>query len=340
MKANRSSVGPAVDQPDPKLRFYLFLGEDDAQSRALAARLQEALGAEKFVLPMSAVKATPALLVDEAAALSLFGERRLLWVEPAGNDLVEGVEALLAADSIESPVVAIAGSLPKSSALLKIAEASPLALAFTTYLPDSDEAARIVVDLGRRVGLEITLPVAARIADTCGNDRAVAMQELEKFALYVEGSTSSPKKLGHDVVDAVGADGSEGDIANLADLALLGDMSALAEAIARLPKTAVEPIPAVRALQRRILMLAPALARVERGERIHAVMTSLGKSLFWKHKPVIEKMLDRWTAEGLATAAERAGALERSLMFSEAPQFEALAEELFALARKARSAAR
>jgi len=87
-------------------------------------------------------------------------------------------------------------------------------------------------------------------------------------------------------------------------------------------------------------MLAPARARVERGERVDAVMTSLGKRMFWKEKDLVERMLARWTSEGLATAAERAGALERSLMFSETPEYESLGEELLAIARKARSGAR
>lgn len=340
MKANRSSIARAVDQPDPKIRFYLFLGQDEAQSREFGARLQEGLAAAKFVVSMAAVKASPSLLVDEAAALSLFGERRLIWVEPAGNDLVEGVEALLAAEAVESPVVAIAGALPKSSPLLKLAETSPASLAFTSYMPDGDEAARIVASLGRRVGLEVDLAVAARIARACGNDQAIAMRELEKFALYAEASPNLPKELGREAIDAIGADSSEGDLQRLADLALLGDIGELADAVERLPKSAADPIRAIRFLQRRILMLAPARARVERGERVDAVMTSLGKRLFWKEKDLVEKMLARWTSEGLATAAERAGALERSLMFSEAPEYESLGEELLAIARKARSGAR
>ena len=51
----------------------------------------------------------------------------------------------------------------------------------------------MVADLGRRVGLKIGTPVAARIADACGNDQAVVMQELEKFALYAGASPHSPK---------------------------------------------------------------------------------------------------------------------------------------------------
>lgn len=340
MKASKSSIGRAVDRPDPRIRFYLFLGQDEAQSRALAARLLQSLGAAKSALGAGALKDGPGLLVDEAAALSLFGERRLIWIEPAGNDLVEAVEALLAAEAVESPVVAIAGALTKSSPLLKLAEGSPNALAFTSYMPDGDEAARIVADLGRRVGLKLSPPVAARIAETCGNDQALAMQELEKFALYVGASPHSPRELTHDAIDAVGTDSSEGDFLRLADLALLGEVAELADAVTRLPKGGTEAIPAVRSLQRRLLMLAPARARIERGERLDAVMTSLGRALFWKDKTAVEKMLARWSANGLATVAERAGALERNLLFGDAPQAESLGEELLAIARKARSGAK
>lgn len=338
MKAQKSSIGRAVDQPDPNIRFYLFLGPDEAQSRALAARLLQGLGAVKFALSASDVKGNPALLIDEAASLSLFGERRLIWIEPAGNELAEAVEALLALESGESPVVAIAGALTKASPLLKLIEGSPAALAFTAYQPDGDEAVRMVSDLGRRVGLKIGAGVAARIAEACGNDQAIAAQELEKLALYAGASTNAPKELDHDALDAVAVDSSEGDLRRLADLALLGNVAELGEAVARMAPAGSEAIPAIRSLQRRLLMLAPARARIERGERVDAVMTSFGKSLFWKDKASVRTMLGKWTADDLAKVAQRAGALERALMFSEVPEREALGEELLAIARKARSA--
>lgn len=337
MKASRSTVSCLVDQPDPKVRFYLFLGPDEAQSRALAKRLLDGLGAQKFAVAMAAAKANPALLADEAAALSLFGERRLIWVEPAGNDLTESAEALLAAEAIESPVVAIAGALPKSSALVKLAEGSPAALAFTAYVPEGADAARLVSDLGRRVGLKIAAPVAARLADSCAGDQAVISRELEKLALYLDASPHSPKGLDHDAIDAVGA-GDEGSSAlHLGDLALLGEIGELAEAIAHLSSGTSDAIPAIRSLQRRLLMLAPARARVERGERVESVMTSFGKSLFFKDKDKVARMLRTWSADDLARVAERLGVLERGLLFSEAPERETLGEELLTIARKARS---
>ena len=336
MKASKSSIGRSVDQPDPKIRFYLFLGQDVAQSRALAARLLEALGAAKFVLAAGDLKIAPGLLVDEAAALSLFGERRLVWIEPASNDILEAVEALLAAESIESPVVAIGGAL-KSSPLVKLAEASKSAVAFTAYVPEGEDSVRMVSELGRRVGLKISPPIAARVAEACSSDQAIVARELEKLALYVGASPHSPKELEHEAIDAVGAESGESDFLRLADLALLGEIGELAEAVSRLPPGGSEAIPAIRSLQRRLLMLAPARARVERGERLDAVMASFGKTLFWKDKSSVERMLRSWTANDIAKIAQRAGQLERSLMFSPLPERDALAEELLGIARKART---
>lgn len=337
MKAAKGSIGRAVDQPNPDTRFYLFHGPDEAQSRGLAERLMDAMGASKFVLAAGAIKSDPAALVDEASALSLFGGKRVIWIEPAAKDIEEGVAAVLDAPSIESPVIAIAGSLTKASPLLKLAEASRLALSHASYVPEGQDAVRMVADLGRRFGLKILPPVAARLADSAGNDQAIVTQELQKLALYVDASPEAPKELDLAAVDAVGAESAEGDFQRLADLALDGNIDELSDELSRLPSGGSQAIPVIRSLQRRLLMLAPARARIERGEPLDDVVTSLGRSLFWKDKARIERMLRKWSADGLATAAERAGQLERSLMFTKAPDREALGEELLAIARKARS---
>jgi len=337
VKATKASIARSVDQPDPAVRFYLFHGPDEAQSRALAERLVQALGASRFLVAAATIKADPASLADEAAAMSLFGGKRVIWIEPAGEEILAGVEALMEAAGAESPVAAIGGALRKSSALLKLAEGSREALAFAAYPPEGQEAARMVTDVGRRFGLKVEPQLAARIAESCGNDQAVVSRELEKLALYVDASPQTPKALDREALDAVGAETAEADFLRLADLALSGDMAGLADELSRLPPGGSEAIPVVRSLQRRLLMLAPARARVDRGESPDAVMASLGKSLFWKDKPLVARLLARWDSKGLATVAERAGALERQLMFTPVPDQSALGEELLAIARAARS---
>ncbi|MEO7634051.1 MAG: DNA polymerase III subunit delta [Sphingomicrobium sp.] len=336
MKPAKGAIGRAVDQPDQRHRLFLMFGPDNAQARALGDRLVEALGASRLLISGASVKSDPASLADEAGAMSLFGGKRVVWVEPAGEDVLAGVTALFEAPPPESPVVAIAGELKSSSGLRKLAEGSPLAVAIGCYPPSDEDAVRMVVEIGRRHGLEIASEVAARVAASCDNDRALVAQELIKLALYLDASTNAPRRLEHDALDAVGAENAEGNMLRLADWALNGDLARLTGELAHLSAAGSEAIPVVRALQRRLLQLAPARAQVERGRSPNDVMAALGKSLFWKDKELLGQLLTKWDAKRLSALSERVGALERDLMFSPVPERDALGEELIAIARAAR----
>ena len=336
MKSVKGSIDRSVDQPDPKVRFYLFHGPDEAQSSALGGRLAKALNAAKHSAAAASLRGDPALLADEAGAIDMFGGAKVIWIQPAGEEIVTAVEALLDAPAAESPVVAVAGRLGKSSGLLKLAESHALALAHVSYELDARDAERLVSELARAEGLRAQPGVASRIAEACANDRRMMAQELAKLALYLDASPDAPKDLGSDALDAIGAD-MGGDFLGIADLALAGDIRSLGEALSRMDSSGKEAIPIIRSLQRRLLMLAPIRSRVDAGERLQSVMTSLGKSLFWKDKPMVEKMLGMWDSAGLARVSERTGTLERRLMRGDSPPpAGALGEELVAIARQAR----
>lgn len=336
MKAVKTSLAKALERPDPSIRFYLFHGPDEAGSRALAGRLLKGLGdAEKFIVSSQAAKADPACLADEAGAISLFGGKRAILVEPAGDEITDGVAALLEAPAIESPVIAIAGSLRKTSALLKLAEGSLAALSHCSYVPEGRDMERVIVEMGREVGLRVEADLAQRIAGAANGNQAIAAQEMGKFALYLGAEPASPKQLDHGTVDLVGADSAEADLMRLGDLALAGRMAELLDELARLPHGGAEAIPVLRALQRRLLMLAPLRARIERGESVGGVMASMGKSLFWKDKALVERLLSVWSAERLAEAASRVSALERQIMLRPLADEAALGETLITLARAA-----
>ena len=335
MKAARGTILRSVEQPDHAVRFYLFHGPDDAGSRALAERLLKGLGAEKSALSASDVKADAALLASEAGAMSLFGGARLIWVDPAGDEIAEGLEALLDAPAVESPVVAVAGTLRKTSPLLKLAEAHGSALAHASYAPEGRDADRMVMEAGRADGLRIESDLAARVAAACNGNQAILAHELVKFALYLNASPDRPKELTHDVVDLLGADSGEGDMMRLGDLALAGRANDLFEELDRVALTNSEAIPVVRALQRRLLQLAGLRARVEQGQSVDAVMTSMGKALFWKDKGLMQQLLANWSAERLAHMLERSAALEKAIIFSDEPPVAALEEELVTIARAA-----
>jgi DNA polymerase-3 subunit delta len=334
VKSARGSIPRALDRPDPSVRFYLFYGPDESQSRALAARLLAGLGAEKFVVAAQAAKSDPALLADEASAIALFGGRRAIWVEPAGDEIAAGVEALLEAPAAESPVIAIAGALRKTSALVKIAEGHSQALAHVSYEPSERDTVALVEDMARSEGLRLGSGIAARIAAAAGGDRGIIAQELAKIALFLDAAPDDPRDVDRDVLDAIGA-GSEGNAMRLGDLALAGDVETLSHELDASAGDA-EPISVLRALQRRLLMLAPLRAKVDSGQRPHDAVTSAGKAVFFKEKDLVVRMVSRWDSASLSRVLERSGELERRLMSSDPPPASvALEAELIAIARTA-----
>ena len=335
MKLAGQAIGRAIDQPNPALRFYLFYGPDEAGSRHLAARLLKSLGAEKFAVLAATVKTDPALLADEASAMALFGGPRAIWIDPAGDEVTDGVTSLLAAGSVESPVIAIGGALRKTSGLVKLAEAHVAAASIVSYVPEGHDADQMVIAAGRVEGLRIDNDVAARLAADCGNNQAIVAQEVAKFAIFLGAAPDQLRDLTHDVVDLLGADSSEGNLIRLGDLALAGDPLALLEEIERAAMAPNAAIPVVRALQRRLLQLAPLRGRIERGENVSGVMTSMGKALFWKDKPLLQQLLSKWSAERIAQVMERSAALERAAMLSDEPPIASLGEELVTIARAA-----
>jgi DNA polymerase-3 subunit delta len=336
VKANRGQVDKALKAPG-ETRFFLFYGPDDSGSRALARAIGATLGAEAERIDLSGadLKADPARLADEAASISLFGGARWILVDPAGDEAIPALEALLEAAAAGNPVAVISGALKPTSRLLKLALAAPTAVAFASYVPDGSDLDRLVTDMARASGLTMRGDVARRIAEACGGNRAIIGQELEKFALYLGAAPQAPQPLDHDAVDAVGAAADEGDLSRLVDAAAGGDPKALEAELVRLRAAGLEGIPLIRAMLRRMVLLARLRAEVEAGSAPGAVMASAGKALFWKEKDAVGAQLSRWRADLIAKAVNRLVEAERQVKAPGGLGPVAVDEELFAICRQA-----
>jgi DNA polymerase-3 subunit delta len=336
VKANRPQIERALREPGDT-RFFLLHGPDDSGSRALARMLAATLGpeAERVELSGAELKSDPARLADEAASISLFGGARYVQVEPAGEEALAAVKALLEAPAAGNPVLLIAAGLRPASKLLKLAIDSKAAMAFASYAPEGREADRLVLDMARERGLIVRPDVATRIAEACAANRAILALELDKYALYLDAAPERPQQLDHEAVDAIGAAGGEGDLGKLAESVGSGDQALLQAELLRLAGEGVEGIPLVRMVLRRMLTLARLRAEVERGNGVDAVMASQGKSLFWKDKDSMKPQLARWRSALLAKSIERLLEAERLVKSSGGPGTVAVDEELFAICRQA-----
>jgi DNA polymerase-3 subunit delta len=337
VKANRPQLERALKSP-AETRFFLFHGPDDSGSRALVEALAGAAGsgAERIDLAGSDLRQDPARLADEAASISLFGGARYIVVEPAGDEVVPALEALIESPRAGNPVALVAGALKPGSKLLKLALAEPSALAFASYVPEGRDADRLVADMARAEGLIVRPDLARRLGESCAGNRALIGQELKKLALYADASPEAPRPLDHDALDAVGAASEEGDLSRLVDSVGSGNSALLQAELLRLRSEGIEGIPLIRAVLRRMMLLTRLRAEVEAGNAVGAVMASpAAKSIFWKEKDAVAGQLGRWRADLLARTVSRLVEAERQIKASGGLGPLAADEELFAICRQA-----
>lgn len=312
MKANLNQLTRAIDSVSPDIRLYLLHGPDEAGARDIAARLARAMGpeAERVDLEPGQLKNSPGRLADEAASLSLFGTARHIRVIGAGEESVEACTLLLAAERAGNPAVMIAPGVKTSSALVKLAIASPRAMASVFYLPEAGEADRIATGIAREHGLRTIGGTAARIAVAAGGDRAVMTRELEKIALFLDAAPERPRELDDAALNDIGADLGDAEMSRAIDAAIDGGPDRLADELARLGMAGVSPIPLLRQLVRRLMTLAELRGEIDRGAGVNSVIDRV----FFRERATTARALRHWPAARISEAIDRVRRAERATM--------------------------
>lgn len=337
MKANRSQIEKALDAPSPDIRLFLLYGPDEAGSAALAKRLERAMGpqAERIDLDGSTLRGDPARLADEAASLSMFGDRRWVRVSGAGEESVAAVEALLAAPQAGNPVLVVAGAIKGTSKLAKLGLANPAALAFASYAPDEREAGQIAIGQARDLGLRLGPDLARRIAEACGNDRALMAGEIEKLSLYLDASPDHPAEATAEAFAALSAETIEADVGPLVNAVLGGDVDGLHRELAMLHASATPLAAITRPLLGRAMLLGRIQAEFEECGSMERALESAGRAIFWKEKGAVNRQLRLWPADSIARLVHHLLEAERATRGSGGAGDVIVRHQLLTIARQA-----
>lgn len=316
MKLKPEAVGTRLDKPSPDIRLYLFHGPDEAGAADLAARLARGVGAdaERVDLDGPALRARPGLLADEAASMSLFGDKRHIRVAAMGEESLEAVTLLLAAERAGNPVVALAPSIKGTGKLAKLVGDAPNAIACACYVPDAQEAARIATASARDHGLRLSHDAAEYLASASNGDRAILAREIEKLALFLDADATHPRDAGMEALEAIGADLAETEMFAAIAALVDGDPAAAGAEIAAMQAAGESSIPLLRMAVRRLMTLAEMRAEVDNGSSIQQVVEQ--HRVFFKEKPATIRALRRWNSDHLARAITRLREAERATMAS------------------------
>ncbi|WP_230631911.1 DNA polymerase III subunit delta [Sphingomonas sp. Leaf37] len=316
MKANARDIKSALERPSPDIRLYLLHGPDGSATAELANVLARAMGpdAERVDLDGATLRSDPARLSDEAASMSLFGGARHIRVSPAGEECLEAFTSLLEADHAGNPVVALAPTVKSTAKIVKLAIDSRRAMAFAAYEPSAADLERLAAAMARDHGLRSGGTTAARLAASCGGDRAVLAREIEKLALFLDAAPDRPHDLDDAALDAIGADLGEAEMGHVVDAVVTGHTAVLGAELARLTEAGTSPIPWLRLLARRLMTLAEMKAEIDAGATQDTVFKR--HRIFFREEANTAQAIRRWNPAMLSTALTRVRNAERAVMSS------------------------
>jgi DNA polymerase III subunit delta len=294
----RSFIGAVTARPD--IRLFFIFGQDESAIADIAGQMAVQLGAaERVDIDSDRIRNDPALLADEASALSLFGDRRYIRLNFRREEGLDAVANLLDLASETNPVIATAGNLAKTSKLRKLVEGHKRALAHICYLPDERDAAASVIAYAATQGLKLDRSLAARIARYTGQDRKLAQAEVEKLALYYDAAPERPCTVGVAAFEALSAETGEEDVGGLVNHLMSGELRNLGSDLLAARDMGIDAIRIVRALQRRVALLLSLRAKVDEGGN-PAALAKANRSIFYKEEGEFVRQLGRWSSKRLA----------------------------------------
>lgn len=321
MKLKPPQIDSFIKNPDANIQAALIFGQDTGLIAERFTALSKAISPnpnDPFLvtdLTASTIQQDPTLLFDHVAELSLTGERKLVRIRDADNNLTKHFKALFAQPPGGAFIVISAEGLRATGSLCKLFETEKTAAALPCYQDDrAGLEALIQRDLSEK-GLSLEADALAYIAAHLGADRLATRSELEKLALYMGDEKTVT------LVDAQAVIGDQTQLA-MDDLAYACAGGEIEQALAHLDRLFREGQAAVgvlRALSNHFLKLYRVAGKVVNGERLDSAMAQLRPPIFFKKKNAFSKQVALWTLPLLTKALARLQQAETDCKTSHMP---------------------
>lgn len=342
MKFDARRFTQYLKEPSSEIRALLIFGADEGLVRERAGSVVRAIVEDVndpfrvAELEAGAVASDPALLIDEAAAISMIGGRRLIRLSGVGDRLTAALESLLEAPPGDSLVVATAGELNARSKLRKLFESSPNAAAVACYSDNAAALDGLIESVLSARNLAIDTDAKSWLIQNLGSDRMISRQELEKLATYMGTGTDAVRTVGlEDAVACIGD--SSAELFDQAGSATMhGDAPGMIRALGKAMEGGNSAVGILRLVARRIQRLHYVASAVEGGARRDAAFKGLTPPAFSREANEMSLLLSRWTAPRLARALELVNEAEAKCKTTGMPTEAICARTLMQLAHAAK----
>lgn len=318
MKLQFRQIEPFLQKPDPAALCILVYGPDEGLVRERADMLTRHIVSDikdpfsVTELSSDQLKNNPALLIDEAQSISMFGGRKVVRVRASSEDDLRPMEgavnnALKSLKENDNLVIIEAGNLGAQSGVRKACEAAKNAVALPCYVEEERDLTKVISMALKEQGYAIESDALVYMAANVVGDRAVVRGETEKLITYM-GQDNKRVRL-EDVTACIG-DSADLSIDILAKSVASGRYGEAERILKYLLHEGTAFVLVTRNLQNYFLRLHITKARMEGGENIEMAMKKLRPEVFWKHKDAFIAQVSSWSllqleqALGLILSAE------------------------------------
>ena len=337
MKLPAGRVEAFLRRPDPNAHAVLLYGADAGLVRERADQIGRAIAPDLHDpfrvadLTGAVLAADPARLHDEAAQISLMRGPRLVRVREIGDAQGSVFAAFLTAPPGDGLVVAEAGDLPSRSALRRVFDDAPPAVAIGCYPDSARDLGELVRETLAARRITASRDAIAFLVAHLGGDRLLTRVELEKLTLYAgDGGNIELEDAQLSVADSAAL---SLDAAVLA--AAEGDVAALDRALSRVFQEGEAPVSVVRATLRHLQRLHVLASRAAAGDSLDAVVRGARPPIFFKQQDSFRRQLGLWREPDLRRELDRLMAAETQIKTTGMPAETACRATLFTTAQAA-----
>lgn len=310
MKISSSSISGFIKSPTTRIIF--LYGPDTGQVRDYANILSKQIVDDPkdpfrlAELSKEKLNDDPALLADEAAALSFTGGQRVVRIIGGDDWLAKHLESYLEDAIGEARIIIEGGDLGPTSSLRKLCENSDLVAAIPCYVDEGQNLSVLIDSTLRASGYQLNHEARQYLLDALGGDRLVVKGELEKLMLYM----GSAKQISFDDVEA--AIGNSAVVKVDEAVYAAGDqhVANLIKALDKCAADEVAPVALLRSALYHFQKLAAVRISMAEGQNLQQILNSMRPPIFFKVRPRFEQHARRWTDKKLETALEKLMAAE------------------------------
>jgi len=301
MIVSNSAADQFLKRPPGGEIFFLVHGNDEGLIRERVRKLVDrALGDNPDPLRLvrfdgDAVAREPALLADEAQAISMFGGSRVIWIAAQTRDLTPALEPLFRAPPSECAIIVEAGSLRKGGELRSLFEKGERAAAIECYPDDRRSLAALIEEEARAANLRVSPDVREALLELLGADRMTTRNEIAKLILYAAGRET----ITVEDVQAIVSDAAPSMLDEAIDAAFAGDARGADKAAQAYFGDGGDASLLLGAVIRQAALLQRLRLEMDSGRPFETALQAARARVFFTRKGALERAANRWSAARL-----------------------------------------